>query len=487
MRVVTGGISHETSTFTPVATTWENYDEHFSLRGADVIETFRGTNTPIGGFLQGAAVHGFELIPTLFAEAFPSGPTPRRIFDALVGELVLRIEAAGSVDGVLLDLHGAMVAEGVDDAEGQILTAVREAVGARVPIVAQLDIHSHMSQRMVEVADVLIGRETYPEVDMTERGEECASVLVRILRDGLRPEMALHQIPMAWCGNDVTAEPPMSEAIDELHRIEAQPGVVCASIGQGYPFADVPDMGASVFVVTDGNQALAQSHADQLGEWIFARRRTWWDFPTPTTREALRQVRADGRFPVVFADTNDNTGGGTPGDSTGMLQAFVEEGLEDACVLYMVDPEAIARCTEAGVGARVTLDVGGKSLKQGPPVRMEVDVIALSDGRFRFDGPMYAHLEGNLGPSAYVRQNGIHVVLVSRREQPYDAAFARTLGLEPREMRYIGLKSSGHFRASFGPLAGAIHVVFEPGIHDFSLRNLRFRRHGRKLYPIDDI
>lgn len=486
MRVVTGGISHETSTFTPIPTTWGSYDERFNLRGAAVLETFRGTNTPIGGFIEGSGSHGFELVPTLFTEAFPSAPTPRRIFDLLLGELLQRIEEAVPIDGVLLDLHGAMIAEGIDDAESHILASVRGLVGPKVPIVAQLDLHSHMSHRMIEIADVLIGRETYPEVDMAERGRECADVLARILKDGLRPATALHQVPMAWCGNDVTAMPPASEAIAELHRIEREPGVVCGSIAMGFPFADVPDMGVSVFVVTDGDKALAQSYADHLGEWIFDRRQVWWDFPMPSTREALDLARIEQRFPVIFADTNDNTGGGTAGDSTGMLEVFLEAKLEDACLLYIVDPEAVAQCAQAGVGATVTLNVGGKSSPlQGRPVRMTAEVMGLADGRFRYDGPMYAGLEGNLGPSAWIRQVGVHVVLVSKREQPFDAALARTLGLEPRRMRYLGLKSSGHFRASFGSWAGAIHVVYEPSVHDFTLRTLRFHRLGRDLYPVD--
>ncbi len=485
MRVITGAISHETSTFTLVPTTYESFDERFGhLRGAEILRFFRGTNTPTGGFVEGAEAHGFDLIPTVFAEAHPSGPTPREAFDAILDEMLGRMADAMPADGVLLELHGSMVAEGIDDGEGHILAAVRGLVGPGVPIVAQLDIHSNVSRRMVEVADVLIGRETYPEVDMAARGRECADVLVRILRDGVRPTMALCQIPMVWGMNQVTAHSPMREAIAELHRIEAQPGVVCGSIATCYPLADVPDMGASVYVVTDHDLTLAQTYADGLGDWIFERRAAW-HIPMPTTREALRMSGAEGRFPMIFADRNDNTGGGSPGDSTGMLRAFVDAGLRDACVLYIVDPETVALCGQVGVGAVLALDVGGKSSPlQGAPVRMTAEVVALSDGRFRYDGPMYAGLEGHMGPSAYVRQGGIHVLLVSAREQPFDTAFAGTMGLDPRTMRYIGVKSAAHFRAGFEAWAGAIHVVNEPGLHGW---DMPFRRLGRKVYPLDDI
>ena len=488
MRVVTGAICHETSTFTPVATTWESYrNERFGyLHGDEIFTKFRGTNTPIGGFLDGAEKHGFELIPTVFANAHPSGPTPREIFDTILGDLLDGIVAAGAIDGILLELHGAMVAEGINDGEGHILGAVRELVGSEVPILAQLDIHSNVSQRMIEMADVLIGRETYPEIDQADRSRECADVLVRILRDGVRPTMALHQIPLVWGMNQVTAHSPMREAIAELHRIEAQPRVICGSIATCYPLADIPDLGASVYIVTDNDPALAQRYADELGAWIWERRADW-HIPMPSTREALAEAESRGKYPVMFADRNDNTGGGSPGDSTGMLQTFVDAGLEDACILYVVDPEAVEICKQAGIGTTLTLDIGGKaSPLQGKPVTMSVEVVALSDGSFLYDGPRNAGLRGSMGPSAYIKQGGMHVLIVTEREQPYDTAFSRTLGLDPQQMRYIGIKSAAHFRQGFESWAGAIYAVSEPSAQAPAGSALQFNKLGRRLYPIHD-
>ena len=488
MRVATGGLSHESSTFTPVPTTIESYRERFLLEGDDILRTFAGTNTPIGGFVEGASVHGFELIPTLFGEPQPSAPTPRPLYDELLGRILDGIAKAMPLDGVLLELHGSMAvgdldaADGLGDAEGHLLAAVRETVGPDVPVLAQLDIHSNVSQQMVEQADVLIGRETFPEIDMAARGRECADVLVRVVRDGLRPTMALHQIPMVWGQNQVTAHLPMRDAIAELHGIEALPGVVCGSIATCFYLADVPDMGASVYVVTDDDQALAQECADRLGSWIYARREDW-QLELSSARSALEEAQAVGRYPIILADVRDNTGGGSPGDSTGVLRTFIDMQIEDACVLYIVDPEAVARCQQAGVGARLSLEVGAKSSPlQGTPVPMEVEVAAVSDGAFQYDGPMYAGLSGNMGPSAHVVQDGIHVLLVSGREQPFDTAFSRSLGLDPRQMRYICVKSAAHFRAGFESWAGAIHVVSEPSLHN--LDDLSFRRLGRELYPL---
>ena len=486
MRIATGGISHETSTFTPVPTSIASAQERQGfLHGKEILEYFRGVNTPMGGFIASADAHGFELVPTIFWEAHPSAPLPRSDFDTILHDLITGIGAAGAIDGVLLELHGAMVADGILDGEGRILSAVRERVGITIPIVAQLDIHSNVSARMVEQADVLIGRETYPEIDMAERGRECGDVLNRILTQGLHPTMALHQMPMVWGMNQVTAHPPMREAIERLHEVEARPGVVCASIATSYPLADVPDMGASVYVVTNKDGGLAQACADELGEWIFQRREAW-QLHRPSTEEAIRIAESEGRYPVIFADRDDNTGGGSPGDSTGMLRAFVEADLQNACVLYIVDPVAVEKCRQAGVGAALQLDVGAKSNSlQGEPVGLSAEVPAVSDGRFTYDGPMYAGLDGSMGPSAHIRAGGVHVLLVCIREQPFDTAFSRTLGLDPKKMKYIGIKSAAHFRAAFEAWAGAIHLVSEPSVHNPAEGKLAFTNIRRPLYPFD--
>ena len=486
MRIATGCISHESSTFTPVTTSYKSFFERFGdVRGNAILEKFKGANTPTGGFIEGADAHGFELIPTIMAEPHPSGPAPRAVLDRLIDEMLAGFRAAGPIDGVLLELHGAMVAEGIDDGEGYILSAVRALVGPHVPIVAQLDIHSSVSELMIEKADVLIGRECYPEIDQAPRGRECADVMVRIVRDGLRPTMALRKVPMIWGMNQVTAHPPMNAAIAELHRIEAIPGVVAGSIATGFPLSDVPDMGSSVYIVTDNNLALAQQLADELGKWIWARRADW-QLTMPPLKEALATAQAQGLYPVIFADRNDNCGGGSPGDSTGVLAGFIDAGLRDACVLYMVDPESVDACHRAGAGATLTLDIGGKSSPlQGAPVLMTVAVVAISHGRFRYEGPMYAGLDGNYGPSAHVCQNGIHVILTYGREQPMGLAFSRSLGLDPQAMRYICVKSAAHFRAAFEPWAGAIHVISEPSVHSADIGHIKFYKLGRKLYPFD--
>ena len=429
MRVVTGAFSHESSTFTPLSTGRAEYESRFGyLRGEQMLTTFRDTNTPVGGFIEGA--------------------------------------------------------EGIADADGHILRALRDTVGDHVPIVGQLDIQTNMSAQMIECADVLIVRETYPEVDQAARWRECADVTVRIVRDGLQPAMRACYIPMMWGMNQVTADAPMRETIERLHAIEARPGIVCASVATCFPLSDVPCMGASVTVVSEDNADLAQACADELGAWIYEPRVQWY-LPRRSTQQVLEQVEADGMFPVILADRDDNTGGGSPGDSTGMLQVFVDSDLQDACILYIVDVESVAICHSAGAGAQVDLQVGGKSAPiQGQPVPMQAQVVAISDGQYHYDGPMYAGLEASMGPSAHIEQDGLHVLLVSIREQPFDTAFCRTLALDPREMRYIGVKSAAHFRSGFESWAGAVHLVAEPSVH--SPCAVQFHNLGRRVFPLDE-
>ncbi|MAS33936.1 MAG: hypothetical protein CL610_08010 [Anaerolineaceae bacterium] len=482
MRIAVGSICHETSTFTPVPATWDR----FYARGDEVLSTFTGTNTPVGGFIE--ASQDFELVPLLCAEAHPAGPLSREDFDAALDELIQRLRDALPLDGVLLYLHGSMVAglgtQQIDDPEGHILEAVRQVIGPKVPLLVTLDIHSNVSPQMVRLADALVVRETYPEVDMAERGRECVDILRRMLYDGLKPTMAFYPLPLIWGMNQVTAHVPMRDAIDYLHDIESRPGVVTASISVGYFLADVPDMGSSIIVVTDQNLEQAQNYAEELAAWVWNRREDWY-FELPSAREALALAEQAGQYPVILADMRDNPGGGSPGDSTGILRTFLEADLQDACVLYIVDPEAARICHDAGVGAQVSLLVGAKaSPLQGEPVAMDAEVIALSEaGEFDYDGPMFAGLHGRMGLSAHIRQGGVHVLLVSVREQPFDTAFARSMLLDPQQMQYIAVKSTAHFRAAFEPWAGVIYVVAEPSVHDFG--NLPFHRLGRKLYPFD--
>ena len=490
MRIAIGGIIHETSTFVQTRTTRAEFESNEgTARGEEILRRFSGTNVCTGGFLEGARRYGFEPVPLLRASAWPGGLIPRADFEALRDELCDRLRAADleqRISGALLDLHGAMVAEGYDDADGEVVRAVREVLGPDRLIVFTQDLHGNHTRLRVTAGDALIGFDTFPHVDMAERGLEAAGIIARAVRGEVRPVTAIHQLPLFWAtSKQVTAHPPMEEVLHQVHALEQRPGILSVTIATGFPWADVPDVGSSVVVVADGNRDLAQAAADELAGWIWEQRSRWAAEPV-SVRQALARGEELGRYPIILADHTDNTGGGSPGDSTEMLQTFLELGLTDAVLLYMVDPEVVEQAHAAGIGARISVRLGGKSHPiQGSPIEAEAEVAALSDGRFAYDGPMFAGLRGNLGRTARLQIEGVTVVVVTGREQPFDMALARSLGIDCPKMRYIGLKSSAHFRAAFEPIAGSIHNVDAAGIHTHVFRDIPYAKRARPVFPVE--
>jgi microcystin degradation protein MlrC len=491
MRIITGGVLHETSTFASGRTVVRDFETGIGFaRGSELFDKYRGANFCCGGFMEGAATHGFELIPLLWAFAFPSAIIERRSYDTLKNEFLdgLRRELAVGVDGVLLDLHGAMVVEGIfdGDGDGDFMASVRKVVGPDIPIVVTTDLHANHAPLRVAAADAIVGYDTYPHIDMAERGREAADLIVRTIRGEIRPVSAIRQIPLFWSAAcQVTAHPPIDEAFRLIHEVEQRADILSATLSTGFPWADIPDMGPSVIVVSDGNRVLAQQTADEIGEWIWSRRERWFKQPL-ATRDAISQGQHGGRFPIMLADMADNTGGGAPGDSTEVLRTFVELDLPDALVLYVVDPDVAMAAHQAGVGSKMHVEIGGKSDPiQGPPVPLDVEVVALSDGRFRYDGPMYSGVTGELGSSAWLRHRGVNVVVVSVRMQPLDQAFARSLGIDCSQMKYISLKSAVHFRSGFERLGGTIFNIDARAIHTHNFASLPYNRR-RPMFPLDE-
>lgn len=491
MRIATGGVLHETSTLAKSRTTLRDFEQGLGLfRGDEVFRRFRGSNMCIGGFIDGADKHGFELIPLLWGFAYPAGLIERATYDALTAEFLDRLRqaeaAGGPVDGVLLDLHGAMVIEGIEDGDGHFIAAVREAIGPDRPIIVTQDLHGNHTRRRVEVADAIVGYDTYPHVDMGERGREAADLIVRTVRGEIKPAMAIHQLPLLWSAPcQITAHPPMDEVLRRLHELESRPGILTATVSTGFPWADVPEIGSAVIVVADRDRNLAQSAADELAGWIWDNRQRWFAPPRPV-RNAIAEGERLGKYPIMLADHADNTGGGAPGDSTEVLQTMIDLNLQDAVVLYIVDTEVVAAAHAAGVGGKLSIKLGGKSDPiQGPPVDFHGEVVALTEGEFKYDGPMYGGLTGNMGRSAWIRQGGVSVVVVTKREQPLDQAFARSLGVDCPKMKYIAVKSAVHFRSGFEKIAGSIHNVDARGIHTHDFNQLPMNRKTRKLYPRD--
>ena len=491
MRIATGGILHETSTCVDTRTTTNDFEfDRGIIRGEDMLSRFRGTNVCTGGFIDGADAHGYELVPLLRAAAFPGGLIVREDYDAIKTDLLQRLadaEAAdGPVDGVLLDLHGAMVVEGIDDSDGDLVAAVRKQIGPDRPIVVTYDLHGNHTQLRVASADATVGFDTFPHVDMAERGREAADLIVRTIQGDIRPTSVIEQLPMFWStSRQITAIPPMDEAFRLVHEIEQRAGILSITLSTGFPWADVPDVGSSVIVVTDNDEELATRTAKELAEWVWEHRQRWYA-PPLSVSEGLAAGEEIGKYPIILADHADNTGGGSPGDSTEVLRTFLDRGLEDALLLYMVDPEVAQQAHAAGEGQTIEINLGGRSAPiQGPPIETTAKVVGLSDGPFSYDGPMFAGLTGSMGTSARLQIDGVTVVVVSAREQPFDPAFARSLGIDCTQMKYIALKSAAHFRAAFGPLAGSIHNIDASAIHSHDFKTLNYTKRTCDVFPVE--
>ncbi|MCW3989669.1 MAG: M81 family metallopeptidase [Candidatus Bathyarchaeota archaeon] len=485
MRIVTGTVSHETNVLSNIATDLEQFRKRRLLYGEEVFDYHRGTKTPVGGLMDGCEKHGFELVPTVFASATPSGTITAEAFDTLLGQILDGIEGAGEFDGVAMHLHGAGVAENHDDIEGHILAEVRKAIGDR-PLVSTLDLHANHTRLMVESADVLIGYDTYPHVDGYERGVEAIDVIARLLDGSLVPTKAFRQPPMMPALQaQFTGKYPMSRLIEEAHRMEGMEAVETVTVAAGFPWSDFEDVGLSFIVTTNDDQALADRLADELRDLAWGMRRDFLVKPVPV-RDALRRVKNAEGGPYILADIGDNPGGGAPEDGTVVLRAILEEGLKGGVLAVMWDPEAVEKASASGIGSQVTVELGGKTDDlHGKPLKVTGTVKTLTDGKWIVKGPMGTGSESDMGETAVLLVGGNEVIVTSKRLQPMDLELYRSLGIEPTERRFIVVKSSVHYRAAHEPIAEEVIELDTPGLTSPRLAGFGFKKLRRPIFPLD--
>ena len=486
MRLFLAMMSHETNTFSNVPTDRAQFEARDLRYGGEIVETFRGTGTCLGGMIEAAERQGAILLPSVAAAASPAGPVTRDIYQHVKERILADLGAAGRLDGVLLDLHGAMVPEGLDDGEGDLIAAVRRAVGPAVPIAVTLDLHGNLTAAMVEGADLLHGYKTYPHVDMAERGVEATERLAEVIAGRLRPTAAFRKPPiLPPLGNQGTARGPMRRLYDLASEMEQDAKVVSVSIFAGFPYADIPDAGLGIYVVTDGDRALAERLAERLARVAWEHRHEFIHSALPVPDAVARALAAPGR-PIVLADMADNTGGGAAGDGTEILRELLRVRARSAVVACLWDPAAVAACVRAGVGSRVTLDVGGKvDDRHGAPVTVTGVVRTLSDGRFVHKGPMMHGLPGRLGSTAVLDVDDVKVILISYRWQTLDPEMIRFTGIDPLGEKILVVKSTIHYRAAFEPIAKEIIEVDAPGLSSSNLARFEFKRVRRPIFPLD--
>ncbi|OKO71697.1 M81 family metallopeptidase [Bradyrhizobium sp. NAS96.2] len=489
-RIAVGGFLHETNTFAPTKATYDDFVHGGGwpsmTHGADVLKVMRKINVGLAGFVEAAEANGWELVPTIFAAASPSAHVSKDAFERIVTEMVDGIVAAGPIDAVYLDLHGAMVTEHHDDGEGETLARVRKAIGPDLPLVVSLDLHANVSPKMIEHADALIAYRTYPHVDMADTGRACAQHLALLLKSGQRFAKAFRQlpflIPISWqCTNDQ----PTKDIYQKLAALESD-AVPTLSFAPGFPAADFRDCGPSVFAygrtqadadaAADKVVALVESHEDDFDGRIYS--------PDEGVQLAMELAKSASK-PIIIADTQDNPGAGGDSDTTGMLRALVRNRASAATgVIY--DPQSAKTAHAAGVGASVTLELGGKSGIPGDaPYRETFVVEKLSDGKFVAPGPYFGGRDMDIGPSACLRVGDVRVVVGSYKAQLADQSMYRYVGIEPTAQKILVNKSSVHFRADFEPIAEKLLICAAPGAMPADTATLPWKhlRPGIRIKP----
>lgn len=484
MRVAVGGMFHETHTFAPGRTGLADFREQAA--GVEIPALYGDTRTSVGGVLQEGARLGLELVPTYYAAATPAGLVTREAFETICARIQEGIAAAEPLDGVLLCLHGAMVAEGYDDAEGELLRRVRAQIGGR-PLVATLDLHGNISRLKADAADVLVAFDTYPHVDAYERAVDAARILHGMLAGRLRPTSALAAPPLMPVPQGLaTAEQPMRDIMAAAHRIEAAPGVLNVSVFGGFAYSDVAFAGFAVQVTTDSDPELAQRYAGELAELAWTRRAEFEVQNVPVAAAVARAAQAPAG-PVILVDVADNVGAGTPGDGTEILAELQRQGVAGALVT-LCDPEAVAAAVQAGVGATVELRVGGKATAMhGAPLPVAGRVRLLSDGEYRHVGAYMTGKRSSMGRTAVLDCGPVELVLTERRVMPFDIGYLQVLGVRAEAKRVITVKSAIAWQTAFGRMAQQVIPVDTAGLTTVHLDRFAFKKVRRPLFPLDRI
>ncbi len=488
MRIVIAMMKHETNTFSPLETDWRRFEQWGAHFGAEALAAYQGTRVPMGAYIDLARAAGAEIITPVAAEAMPSGAVSAAAYGRITEAICAAVD--GGCDAVMLDLHGAMVSETTDDGEGALLERLR-GIAPETPIAVACDLHCNLTERMVDNASVLVGYKTYPHVDMYEAGYSAGRILMRALAGEVRPVMAWGNRPLlAQTLRMGHADEPMKGLIAMAREIEQDQGVLAATLFGGFPLADIAEAGVSAVVVGDGDAAGARGHAERLLEAAWARRHDFVYRGRPLSQAIAAAKRLEDG-PVLLLDHADNCGSGGTQDVMTVIAEVIAQDLDDVAVAAVWDPGAAQAMHAAGLGAELTLELGGKSEMpsvglSGTPLRLSGRVSALSDGSFTVEGPMYTGVRVSMGATAVLDTGKVEIVVVSRHHEPWDQGVFRSLGIEPAAKRYLVLKSRIHYRAGFAELARHTIPCDGSGVTTSDNGLLSYRNLRRPIYPLDD-
>lgn len=491
-RVFIAQYMHETNTFSRLKTTLEDYRKRWLVEGEAMLPYFKGTRNEVGGYIDSAAKYGWEPLFGAAANATPSGKQTKETWETIRDKILGAAKKAGKLDAVCLSLHGAMVTETEDDAEGALLEALRAVVGPDVPMVATLDLHANATVKMAKNANALVSFRTYPHIDGYDRAVQAAA-LVKEALDGTKKPRCLLSQPAMLEGADhgrTTKPGVMRDLLAKADAYEQEPGINVVSIQVGFTWSDIPYTGPSIAVSHEPDaEKRAREICREMIDEIWRRRdETEYGYRPVSDGIAAARARTDKKGPLVIADGTDNPGGGGYNDTTPVLQALLDAGIENAAIGTIFDPGTVQQAVKAGVGAEIDVELGGHTDEaMGKPIKARALVKMLSDGVFRNDGPMNAGVESNMGATAVLRIKGIDVVTISNRIQTTDLQVFLSQGIDPRLKNVLVVKSVQHFRAAYAPIAREIVLVDSGGICSPDISRLNFTKLRRPIWPLDGV
>lgn len=480
MKFFVAQLATETNTFAAAPTGWGGFEEYGIYRGDASVKAPGGSGSFMRFMRDMLEGDGHEMVESLCAFAQPLGPTVRAVYEDLREQILADLRAAMPVDAVQLVLHGAMVAQGYDDCEGDLMARVRDIIGPDVAFGVELDLHCHFTALMQRSADVIIAFKEYPHIDGEARARELYDILKRTARGEVRPTTAVFDCKMVGLWH--TTREPMMGFVKRMQALEGRNGVLSISLGHGFPWGDVPESGAKLWVVTDRNPAQAQALAEQLGREFWELRTLTGDNAVPLDQALDQALQVQGG-PVVIADVADNPGGGAPGDSTFVLRRLLERGIGHAAIGAFWDLGAIQICRDAGVGADITLRIGGKcGPSSGDPVDLQVTVRGIAERHSQGLPGMSGRIP--MGLSVWVEAaNDLHLLLASVRGQVMGTDAFTGLGLTLADKKLVIVKSTQHFHADFAPIAKAVFYAATPGAVTPDFKAIPFKVRDLNYWP----
>ena len=479
MRMFAASIGTETNTFAPIPTALESVHESFYAPPGEHPDDPKLCTAPLWVARRRAKAEGWTLVEGSCSFAEPAGLVSREAYETLRDEVLAQLRAAMPLDAVVLGLHGAMVADGYDDCEGDLIEQVRGIVGPAVPIGVELDPHCHMTRKRVANATLIICFKEFPHTDFVARGEEVVDLTLRAARGEIKPVMSL--VDCRMIGSFPTTMEPMRGFVDKISALEGKDGVLSISLAHGFPYADVPEMGARVLVVSDDRRADGDTLARALADEFFGMRgRTQPDYQTP---DGAIDIALQESGTVVVADPSDNPGGGAPGDSTMILRRLIERKVTNVAVAPIWDPIAVHMCFMAGVGGNLRLRFGGKTAPtSGQPIDALVKVTRLQ----RDATQTFVDATVPLGDCAAIEFDGISVVLITKRTQALGSDLLTGMGVEIKGRKMVVVKSTNHFHAAFAPFASRVLYCDAGGPIPRDHRQVPYTRVQRPIWPLEE-